>query len=461
MPVRLRITLLFVVVVMIILGMVCGGVYYFSYSARVKTIKTRLTNRAATTARLLAQRETFDRQLVQRIDSLTTIALKNKTVQAYDYENKRIYSYSDVAGDTIHIDDEILDDARVNGNRFFKVDDKEAVAYHYSGQNARIVVVSAAEDVDGKQGLHTLRNILLISFLVGVAFVMVTGFIFSTGLLRPIKKITEDVEDISAQNLSRRLKTGRSNDEWQRLANTLNGLLNRLQESFELQRRFISNASHELSTPLTSISSQLEVSLQRERSADEYRKVMQSIHQDVRHMNKLTQTLLEFAKASGNTGGLEINLIRIDEIILRLPAEMAKIKTEYTVSLQFERLPENEEKLLVFGNEALLLTAIKNIVLNACKYSDDHHATLILETRENSVIVSITDRGRGIPEKELNTIFQPFYRIEENVVNEGFGLGLSLADRIIKLHKGHIEVLSKVGFGTSFTISLPAASHPA
>jgi two-component system, OmpR family, sensor histidine kinase ArlS len=98
-----------------------------------------------------------------------------------------------------------------------------------------------------------------------------------------------------------------------------------LQESFELQRRFISNASHELSTPLTSISSQLEVAFQRDREASEYRQTMQSIYQDVSNMSKLTKTLLEFAKASGDPGGIEIHLVRLDEIILRIPAELSKV----------------------------------------------------------------------------------------------------------------------------------------
>lgn len=461
MPVRLRITLLFAALAVIILGMVCGGVYYFTYTGRIHTIKKRLTNRALTTARLLAQREIFDRELVQRIDSLTMLSLKNNTVQVYDYQNEEIYKYSDVTGDTLHIDEEILDDARVNGVRFFRDGRKEAIAYHYSDNNTRIVVVSGAEDVDGKENLHNLFEILLFGFLAGNALVLLTGYIFSANLLRPVRKITADVEEISAQNLARRIKTGNSKDEWNRLARTLNELLNRLQDSFELQRRFIANASHELSTPLTSISSQLEVSLQREREAGEYKKVMQSIHQDVRHMNKLTQTLLEFAKTSGNAGGLDINLVRIDEVILRLPYEMAKANPLYSVSLAFDKLPEEEESLLVFGNEELLFTAIRNIVVNACKYSDDHHAAVKLEVYDRSVMITITDMGRGIPEKELATIFQPFYRVEGNIASEGFGLGLSLADRIIKLHKGSIDVKSQTGAGTSFTIHLPSAGSPA
>jgi len=235
-------------------------------------------------------------------------------------------------------------------------------------------------------------------------------------------------------------------------------LLDRLQQSFELQRRFIANASHELSTPLTAISSRLEISLGREREAAEYRQVMQSIYQDVQQMCKLTQTLLEFAKASGNAGGLEINLVRMDEIILRLPAEASRINPEYTVRIDFENLPEQEEFLLVFGNEALLFTAIKNIVLNACKYSPDRTANVLLKVEpDHQITISVQDRGPGIKPEELENIFQPFYRIEGNVTANGFGLGLSLASRIIKIHKGNIVVKSVVGAGTTFLIQLPGA----
>ncbi|MFT3910444.1 MAG: HAMP domain-containing sensor histidine kinase [Ferruginibacter sp.] len=457
MPIRIRITVLFAVLVMIILGIVCGSTYYFSYQARINTIKTRLTNRAITTAKLLAQKEIFDQKLVQRIDSLTTISLHNKTVQAYDYENRKIYSYSDVAADTLKVDETILDNARVNGRYFFLISDKEAVAYHYVDDNARIVVVSAAEDYDGKQSLHTLFKILLSGFLIGIAFIMITGYFFSSRLLKPVRKITTDVAEISAQNLTRRIETGKSKDEWFNLADTLNKLLDRLQESFELQRRFISNASHELSTPLTAVSSQIEVALQRERTADEFKIVMKSIYHDVRHMNDLTYTLLEFAKAAGNLGGLEINLVRIDEILMRLPAEMVKSNNQNVVLLEFNDLPDNEEDLLVFGNETLLFTAIRNIALNACKYADDHKAKISLEVKNSLILINISDNGKGIPASQLKTIFQPFFRVDDNISKEGFGLGLSLAERIIKVHKGGIEVESTLNVGSRFTIFLPTA----
>lgn len=232
-------------------------------------------------------------------------------------------------------------------------------------------------------------------------------------------------------------------------------MLNRLQDSFETQRRFVSNASHELSTPLTAISSQLEVSLQKDRDAGAYRHIMESVYQDVRHLSKLTQTLLEFAQASGDPGGLEIQPVRIDEVLLRLPAEMKKSNQDYAVKLSFDNMPPEEEKLIVYGNGELLFTAIKNIVSNACKYSPDHKAMIRLDVKAGAVVIYIEDNGIGIPAEELKYIFQPFYRVDHTSENSGFGLGLSLAHRIIKLHKGAVDVSSETGRGTLFAVTLP------
>jgi signal transduction histidine kinase len=432
-------------------------VYYFSYQNRIRNITTRLTNRAITTARLLSQSEIFDRAMVEKIDSSTTVALLDKTVQAYDHRNSRIYTYSDKPDDTLQVDSSILDEARTKTSLYFTSGKKDVIAYHAMYNNYTVVMVVGGIDEEGKDKLQQLRLILLFSFIGGLMIAVAGGYFFSGGLVRPIRKIADEVNEISAKSLARRINPGKTEDEWNYLSSTLNQLLNRLQESFEVQGRFIANASHELLTPLTSISSQLEVSLQRHREAGQYREVMQSIYQDVRHLSKLTQTLLEFAKASGNPGGIEIDLVRMDEILLRLPGEIVKLNNHHAVTLIFNNLPPEEEKLLVFGNEELLLIAVKNIVVNACKYSPDHKAKVTLDVNQNEVIVSISDKGPGIPQDELKSIFQPFYRVNIDDGAEGFGLGLSLTSRIIKFHKGHISVDSTLGQGTVFSVKLPAA----
>lgn len=443
--------------VFVILGLVCISVYYFSYTSRIDTIKTRLVNRAKTIGRLLTQSEVFSNEMIHKIDSATSFALINKVIQAYDYKNNKIYSYSSYPGDSIRITEDILNKVRVTGDLYYTAKYKDVVAHHHQNTKSGLIIIAAGEDQEGKKILARLFKILLLSFLAGLSITVVVGYVFSNKLLYPIRKIADDVNDISAQNLSRRINAGHSSDELFYLTDTLNSLLNRLQESFDLQKRFIANASHELSTPLTSISSQLEVALQRERESDEYRQVMKSVYQDVLHMIKLTQTLLEFAKASGTSGGLHTALIRIDEVLFRLLSEVAKANKIYSVLFEFNKMPAEEDELLVYGNEELLFTAIKNIVLNACKFSENHQAVVKLSIETEQLTVHVQDNGIGIPDSELSNVFQPFYRVKENKIKEGFGLGLSLALRIVKLHKGNINVSSVYGQGTTFTIHLPKA----
>ncbi len=453
MPVRARITLLFASAVFVILFLLCAVIYYLSYNNRIDLVKNRLTNRAVNTASLMSKFTIFNNELLKKVDSSTAFQFRDKEIQVYDSNNRKIYFFSDNPGDVLSVDERVLRNARQQGSIYFAKGKREAIALHY--QDKDLVIVSATYDETGRKYLAQLKTILLMSMLGGTVLSLMIGYLVSGRLLQPIKNIADDVNEISAKNLNRRIKTGTSGDEWFYLGETLNSLLNRLQESFEVQRRFISNASHELSTPLTSVSNQLEVSLQRNREAEEYRAVMRSVQQDVLHMSKLTQTLLEFAKASGSAGGLEIEPVRIDEIILQVVNELPKIDQRYLVKPDFNDMPTEEDQLLVLGNGELLHTAIKNIVLNACKYSVTHQAMVSLRVKPSEIIIEIVDDGPGIPEEELEYIFQPFYRTASANAEKGFGLGLSLANQIIKLHKGFIYVKSARQSNTTFIIILP------
>lgn len=453
MPVKLRIILLFTAAVFTILLLVCASVYYVSYNNRLTLIKTRLLNRANSTASLFSKSVELNNDLVQKVDSTTAYQLRDKEVQVFDRNNRKIYFFSDNPGDMIPVDSQALSTARQKGSFYFTLRKKEVIALYYPKRD--IVIVSATYDDAGERYMSQLRIILLMSLLGGTLISLVIGYFVSGRLLLPVKNIADEVNEISAKNLNRRIKTGVPGDEWHYLSSTLNDLLNRLQESFEVQRRFISDASHELSTPLTSVSNQLEVSLQRNRDAQEYRTVMASVHKDILHMSKLTQTLLEFAKASGSTGGLEIEPVRVDELILQVMQELSKINDQFKVVLGYDDLPAEDSGLFVLGNEPLLLTALKNIVHNACKYSPNRQAVVQLKPQPQKIIIEVSDNGPGIPLNELENIFRPFYRTSTAANEQGFGLGLSLAGQIIKLHKGSIEVRHVETGGSLFIIMLP------
>jgi signal transduction histidine kinase len=396
---------------------------------------------------------------MDKINSTAVLPIKEKAIQVYDSLGQKMYSYADNSVNDIQINKEALVGWQARNSIYFTQGRKEAVAYKDDYGSKQLIIIAAGFDEKGKKDLQRRKLILIVGYLGSILIVFASSYFCLKLLMRPIRKIADEVNIISAQSLAHRIKSTNASAEWNYLTQTLNDLLNRLQESFEIQRRFISSASHELSTPLTSISSQLEVSLQRDRQPEDYRQVMRSVYQDVRHLSKLTQTLLEFATVAGTAGGIEINLVRIDEVLMRIPGEITKLGRGFSVHLEFDELPEDEEKLLVFGNSELLFTAIKNLVSNACKYSLNHLASMRLSVNQKDIVVSVEDNGKGISEDELKNIFQPFYRTEDSRTIAGFGVGLPLVNRIIKLHKGQINVTSIVGKGTRFVVQLPIAGN--
>jgi signal transduction histidine kinase len=174
----------------------------------------------------------------------------------------------------------------------------------------------------------------------------------------------------------------------------------------------------------------LEVTLNKERSTEEYKQVIQSVHEDVQQMQQLTKSLLEIAK-TGTQGSIELSEVRIDEVLLKVTADVQKNSSAYKVILQFGDFPDDDRAFLVFGNIDLLYSSLRNIADNGCKFSFDHHVMINLLFENDNVIVQFTNYGDTITEEEVEHIFQPFYRSANASPIEGFGFGLALAKRLV------------------------------
>jgi len=316
----------------------------------------------------------------------------------------------------------------------------------------------APENMVGKEYLSEFKRIVYIFFPAAVLFTLIAGYIFSRSIIKPIKETIHDVQLITSQNLSHRLFVGKRKDELAELNMTFNDLLNRLEESFAIQRRFISNASHELSTPLTVVSSQIEVALLHNRSDEEYRRILYSVLDDVKGLHQLTKTLLEIAKA-GTHGTISLEKVRVDELLIKAHTEVMKQNPGFNVGLEFADLPENENECLVFGNSPLLQSAFKNIMENGCKYSPDQSVLLQLFFRNDKAEILFFNKGDIIPDDEINRLTEPFYRGANAEGNQGVGLGLTLNRRIIGLHKGLLEIQSDPDNGTTVRIQLPTLKN--
>ncbi len=456
MKIKYKITFLFTVLVTIILMVINLSVYYLTSAESKKIFDKRLKSRASSNAQIYDYFGDTSINMLRRIDSSALALLPQKSVIISDTSGNILYRHEGPNAEKLQLDAAMIQDIRQSAEKYFQIGQRAAVGLFYPYRNNPMVVVVAAFDEDGQLRLVELKQILGISTLIGMLITLVIGSIFSSQLVRPIKNIITEVNDISSHNLSKQLRVGNSHDELNQLAKTFNDLLNRLQESFNTQRRFISNASHEISTPLTSISSQLQVTLNKERSAIEYQQVLRSIQEDVDQMRQLTKGLLEIAKTGGAHGSIELKELRIDELIMKVISEVKRMNQDYEVDIQFQNFPENEKLCMVFGNWDLLYSAIKNIIENGCKYSPDKRSFVDLSFEDGYVQVQVQNKGDVIAEHEIEQIFQPFYRGDNTTEIKGFGLGLSLAKRIISIHKGQIKVDSGPT-GTSFFIILPSA----
>lgn len=455
MPIRYRITLVYTVIVAIVLSLFSLSIYYYAYSSKQKKFETELTSQAISTCALLTVSD-FDAQKVKEVCRTSFKGQEQKSIAVYDYTYRRIFTYNDEGVTALNAPPKLLKKASAEKPVLFEDGDRKALAIKYISGAGSYTIVASAVDVGTQEWLSNLMLMLILGFLFSMLVVAVAGYFYSLSLVNSISRFTENIERISSEKFSLRLDTGTDKDELQKLAITINDLLDRLQSSFDTQRRFIDNASHELSTPLASISSQLEVTLQRDRTAEEYIKSMLSISDDVKRLSLLVRSLLEIAKVSGSMGGTELTSLRVDELIMRLPSDMKKASPFYDVKILFDEFPEDEGYFVIFGNEHLLYSAFRNIVHNACKFAEDKSATVSLSFSETHVTISILDSGPGIKSNDLKHIFQPFYRSKtHDTYISGAGLGLALANRIIKLHKGYIDVKSEEGKGTSFVITLP------
>jgi signal transduction histidine kinase len=225
-----------------------------------------------------------------------------------------------------------------------------------------------------------------------------------------------------------------------------------------LQQLFISNVSHELKNPLMRIGTQLDVARLKARSIEQYQELIESVRSDIRELSQLAETLLELAKMTDETPQIIYGDIRIDEILWEARSLLLSAETRYLITIDFGEEISSDHQLIMQGNPQLLKMAFVNLMENACKFADDAHAHVQLRFDDASkhLEVSFVNKGEAIHPQEVSLIFQPFYRSSKTSHLKGYGVGLSLVERIIRLHSGQIAVESdKLNRDVTFRVSLP------
>lgn len=451
--IRTRLTIQFTYIVMFLLILFSFIIYYFSATYRESEFYSRLENKAINTAKLLIEVKEVDYDLLKIIDRNTINALYNEKVLIYDYKDILIYDSLD--DDSIQVSKTLLDNIRLKKEIRFHEGKNEVIGLLYADKYDRFVVIASAFDKYGRSKLHNLKWIIIIGFFGSISLTVFIGRIYSGRALKPMSDIVKQVDQITIASLDMRVNEGNGTDEIAQLAITFNQMLERLESAFEMQRSFVSNASHELRTPLTSITGQIEVSLMKSRPPEEYEAVLESILEDIKNLNALSNGLLDLAKASSDISAITLRTVRIDEILWETRTELISQKKDYNISIHFSEPIDDENDLTVLGNNHLLKIAIVNLMDNACKYSSDKSVDVVLSVKDKCIVAEFTDKGIGIDSTDLEKIFQPFFRSENAKTIAGNGLGLSLTDKIIQIHRGTISIASQLNRGTTVTISIP------
>lgn len=321
---------------------------------------------------------------------------------------------------------------------------------HFVNDKLYLVFVSD-KDLPGEREMNFLTKALVAGWLFSLVLSYLTGLYFSSNALRPVNQVVREVNQITEDNLSHRLVVidDKAPDEIDELILTFNALLTRIEKAFVTQRRFVQNASHELKTPLTAIMAEVELTLNRSRTPEEYRQALHLVMHETERLANITQGLLTLA--------------RLEEAAMSPEKENISFKKFWSDTLlafhlrypdKILQLPAVVPDWMIRANSQLLQTALLNILDNACKYSEKP-IKISIEPREDELKISITDQGIGIPENEIYRIRSPLFRAS-NVRNvSGAGLGLSLVQRIMLVHHGRLEISSEEHKGTTCSVIIP------
>jgi heavy metal sensor kinase len=461
--IKARVALFYILVLFVILS-VLGIFLYFSLSRIVyDSIDSSLLSKAKALATLVK-------------DSGDETEFNFSDEVMWEYNSSRSLSFFQIR----RVDGKILEKSESVGNLelpFSHYADKTAFqTIHFKGKIVRMInfhvpadeehskkehglIIQCAEGIgDQIDLLKTYRIVLSLSVFVIMIVSSFGGFLIARKALTPVKEISQTIDKISETNLSERISSNSIPEELKVLASSFNRTFDRLERSFNRQRQFVSDASHELRTPLSVILSQSEIILRRERSAEEYKDGLTAILEASRLMSHIVRKLLTLARLGGDKVELKMENRDLVAIINEAVGLLKPLATPKGITINLSA----DEQHVISGDRAALLELFTNIIDNAIKYNlPQGEIDISIKKEQGFVVIEVKDTGIGIHEKDLDNVFDRFYRADKSRSKEigGIGLGLSICDEIVKLHGGKINIKSKLHEGTIVTVYLRGAKN--
>lgn len=325
-------------------------------------------------------------------------------------------------------------------------------ALDVNGSRFDVVLMLPMDEVH--EELRGLAAVLLAVLPISLLLAGGIGYALARRALAPVERIRQATDEITAEQLGRRLDMPNPNDELGRLAQTINAMIARLQRSFAEIRRFTADASHELRTPISVIRAEVEVAMHESPDAEEFQTLAGSILEECEHLTKLTDQLLTLSREDAGLVPLESQPVDL----ARLVADATEMMRPLAEAKQQTLTLNARTAAVVNGDADRLREVIYNLLDNAIKYTPSEGRIEVTVTEQSGMIaVAVNDTGIGIDADHLPRVFDRFYRVDKSRSREagGTGLGLSIVQSIVSAHSGCVEIFSTPSEGTTCTVLLP------
>lgn len=423
----------------VVFAVAASLLYYLFYDSSEKLIMDQLSKTAKITGIFYLEEDELPQKEHRKVKEEFRERVSSLNVEVRVFDEFDAIAYGEQTTDS-SISGDILNRIRKEGSGGFKRNE-----YYYYGifypdnQGDFVVMIKENQDFFHNQSRKVLV-ILILVFLGGITAIIGLSKLLSNIAYKPINNIVNQVNAINSFNIDRRIESHGTHDEVQRLTDTFNNLLSRLSQNFAMQKNFINYFSHEVRTPLTSISGNIQVFGGQNQKPEEFKKIKSSVLKDIKRIEEIMNTLMVISglKEHRNAEGS----FRLDELLWDtlelLPSGIQKSKLEVKIDIS----PERQNLLKVNGKKSQVQIALLNILENALKFAHDGVVEVTVSEEDDQPVLLIKDYGIGIPDSDIERVKEPFFRAGNTGSIKGSGMGLTVGALIFEHNKVKFEIES-------------------
>ena len=342
-------------------------------------------------------------------------------------------------------------------NYMIKVDPQDGDSPITFNVDPKALFPQFEQEIQETKEVFLLRSVIATTIIILLS--SVCTYFLTKKTLTPLQKLTSEVSQIQAQNLSTQLAVPNSKDEIAQLTSSFNEMLARLDNAFSTQKQFSANAAHELRTPLAVLQTNLEVfEKKQEPEMVEYRQLFTMIKEQTARLSQLVGTLLDMTNLKSVP---RTDQVTLEELVDEVFCDLDPVAEKAGISIHFNNSANQDSHTDVTGSYVLLYRAVYNLVENAIKYNRPNGSVTVSVKEKNSqVMILVKDTGIGISPENQKKIFDPFFRVDKSRSRAmgGAGLGLALVDSIAREHGGSVKVLESNEKGSIIALMLPISS---